>query len=549
MNQLDLFPSSNKKRNELDNLESFLPFNEASEWASKYLARTVTPSNISYLIQYALINKYYDEFSNTAMVKMEELKEYYDENILKKERHWKEKLGKDLTWALSFDHLREADTTKHIHRLHPYKGKFIPQLVEYFLDDHINTFKTDVFFREGDIILDPFMGSGTTLIQASEMGMHSIGIDISEFNCLISKVKTDNYDLTGLAVQITDALQRTGNFSYETFDDRFDIELKDRISNFNKKHFPNPEFKSKARNDKVFANEYSAEKFRKFLDENNDFLSQNLTKSDSRLFAEEIMPSFLAKWFSERIKQELFFYKQLIGKMENDSAKNVMRIILSRTARSCRATTHSDLATLIEPQIGPYYCRKHFKICTPVNSILKHLRKNTNDTPKRLDIYSKLKKGVNISIIHGDSCKINIFEEIRNQNFYNLLIENKISGIFTSPTYVGQIEYHEQHAYAYELFEINRQDEKEIGPLFRGKSKQAKKEYIEGISEVLINISKYVRSDGNYFIVANDKHNLYPEIAERSNLQIVNEFKRPVLNRTERDRQPYSEIIFQMQKI
>ena len=33
--------------------------------------------------------------------------------------------------------IKEAETTKHVHRLHPYKGKFIPQLVEYFLDSRI----------------------------------------------------------------------------------------------------------------------------------------------------------------------------------------------------------------------------------------------------------------------------------------------------------------------------------------------------------------------------------------------------------------------------
>ena len=53
----------------------------------------------------------------------------------------KERLGNDLNWALSFDQYREAETTKHVHRLHPYKGKFIPQLVEYFLDQHTDNFK------------------------------------------------------------------------------------------------------------------------------------------------------------------------------------------------------------------------------------------------------------------------------------------------------------------------------------------------------------------------------------------------------------------------
>ena len=49
--------------------------------------------------------------------------------------------------------------------------------------------------------------------------------------------------------------------------------------------------------------------------------------------------------------------------------------------------------------------------------------------------------------------------------------------------------------------------------------------------------------------MANDKYNLYPIIAEKSGLKIVDKFKRPVLNRTEKDRQPYAEIIFHMKKV
>jgi len=63
-----------------------------------------------------------------------------------------------------------------------------------------------------------------------------------------------------------------------------------------------------------------------------------------------------------------------------------------------------------------------------------------------------------------------------------------------------------------------------------------------------MNISKFIKDDGDFFIVANDKYNLYPLIAEKSGLAIVEQFKRPVLNRTERDRQPYAEIIFHMKK-
>ena len=224
-----------------------LSIGQASQWASDYLDRPVTTSNISYLIQYAKISRYLDTDKKTK-IKLQELKQYYDENIKVKHESWKDKLGKDLDWGLSFSNLRESDTTKHVHRLHPYKGKFIPQLVEYFLDSHLNDYKKQIYFKAGDTILDPFMGSGTTLIQSSELGLNSVGIDISDFNCLISKVKLDNYDFSQLNNVLRNAMAQTLSFSSNVFDDSFDLELKERINEFNKKHFPNPEFKNKVSN-------------------------------------------------------------------------------------------------------------------------------------------------------------------------------------------------------------------------------------------------------------------------------------------------------------
>lgn len=528
--------------------ETLLSLGEASKWASQYLDRPVTQSNISYLIQYAKIKKYCE--NKKILVSKVDLKEYYDENIVKKQESWKQKLGKDLNWELSFSNLKEADTTKHVHRLHPYKGKFIPQLVEYFLDSHLNTFKKKVFFSPGDVILDPFMGSGTTLVQSAELGLHSIGIDISDFNCLISKVKLDDYDLIKLDDTLKKAMEQTLNFSNTVFDDSFDFELKEKLNEFNKKHFPNPEFKNKVRKGEIKEEKYAEEKLKQFLKENEAFFMKNGTKDKITLLSEEDMSRFLSKWFSKRVRQELYHYIKLIDKIEDDKIRNIMRIILSRTARSCRATTHSDLATLKEPQIGPYYCSKHKKICTPINSISTHLRRYTYDTISRLKQFSNLKKEVFAEAIHADSRDVNILEEMKKQNppFHELLINKKIDGIFTSPPYVGQIDYHEQHAYAYELFDIPRKDDKEIGPLYKGQGKQAKDEYVEGISKVFRNISQFTKDDGDFFIVANDKYDLYPKIAEKSGLKIVDQFKRPVLNRTERDRQPYAEIIFHMKK-
>ncbi|MFH0954716.1 MAG: DNA methyltransferase [Candidatus Micrarchaeota archaeon] len=520
-----------------------LTIQEASTWATNYLKRDVSDSNISYLVQYAKINKY--SISGKVFVDKKELKRYYDSIVIKKEKNWKNQLGNDLDWSLSFDNLRESETTKHVHRLHPYKGKFIPQLVQYFLDSHINTHKKKLFFKSGEIVLDPFMGSGTTLVQAKELGLHSIGIDISKFNCIIAETKLDEYDVPKVKSELTKALELTDEFSQQMFDETLDIDLKNKLYEFNKQYFPNPQYKQDIQNGKLVEEKYSVEKLKLFTELNKELLEKIIGNKTQKAKA-----GFLSKWFSPRIRDELFFYKKYIDSLSDTKIKRLMQVVLSRTARSCRATTHSDLATLKEPQYLPYYCEKHKKICTPIDCIIKHLYKNTYDTLTRINEFARLKQNMSAVVIEGDSRTANLLEEIKKQDkrLAELVKAKKIDGIFTSPPYVGQIDYHEQHAYAYELFNIQRKDELEIGPLYKGNNAKSREEYVEGVSKVLKNISKFVKDDGNFFIVANDKYNLYPIIAEKSGLKIVDQFKRPVLNRTEKVRSPYCEIIFHMKK-
>ncbi|PIU75527.1 MAG: hypothetical protein COS76_00325 [Candidatus Portnoybacteria bacterium CG06_land_8_20_14_3_00_39_12] len=114
--------------------KNLLTIKEASQWASDFLKRDISKSNISYLVQYGKVKKH--NGGSSVFVDLNDLKSYYDSYQGQREVDWKKKLGNDLNWALSFDHLREVDTTKHVHRLHPYKGKFIPQLVQYFIDNH-----------------------------------------------------------------------------------------------------------------------------------------------------------------------------------------------------------------------------------------------------------------------------------------------------------------------------------------------------------------------------------------------------------------------------
>ncbi|MCX6813401.1 MAG: DNA methyltransferase [Candidatus Azambacteria bacterium] len=486
---------------------------EASKWASTHLNKEVSPTNISYLVQYGKVKKHGE--NGSTMVDLNDLKKYYNSYNGSREISWKKRLGNDLNWALSFDNLREKDTTKHVHRLHPYKGKYIPQLVEYFIDDHVDDFKKEVYFKAGDIILDPFLGSGTTIVQSLETGIHSVGIDVSEFNCMIASCKATYYDYEYLQQAIKKMLALLDSFECGYKIREFENELLAELAKFNQKYFPGYDFKYKVNQKSFNENKFAIEKEKEFLP-----TYQKLLKKYSIKLKQDTFSSFLDKWFIENTRKEIDHVFNTIRQEKDVKTRKILALILSRTVRSCRATTHSDLATLKEPQLTTYYCYKHKKICKPLFSIATMLNRYAFDTLSRIKEFSRLRKPAHYSVLAGDSRTINIFEKIEKQNpkFSKILKRQKIAGIFCSPPYVGQIDYHEQHAYAYDLLGFKRKDNLEIGPLFK--------------------------NDFNVFLVANDKYNLYPEIAEKSGMKIVNQFKRPVLNRTERDRNPYSEIIF-----
>ncbi|MYE54219.1 MAG: site-specific DNA-methyltransferase [Chloroflexi bacterium] len=338
--------------------------------------------------------------------------------------------------------LPERVRTKHVHRLHPYLGKFIPQLVEIFLRKFQPT-----------TVCDPFSGSGTTLVEAAALGIDAVGSDISEFNSLIARVKTGKYDI--------DLLER---------------EIRDIVS------------KSSVEPQMVL-------------------LERGKTYNTSE---------YLSSWFAPPALESLLAYRALIPEYAH---QDVLRLILSRSARSARLTTHYDLDFPKKPQTEPYQCYKHGRTCRPTEDAAKFLKRYSNDTFKRIHEFASLRREADISVVTGDSRTIEF-------PTHDLVI--------TSPPYVGLIDYHEQHRYAYELLGLPWREESEIGRASNGNSKRAQAEYVEGIAKTFLNVRKSLKPGGRMVVIVNDKRDLYDEIRERVGMRLEARVERHVNRRTGR---------------
>ena len=348
--------------------------------------------------------------------------------------------------------LPEHQRTKHVHRLHPYLGKFVPQLVEIFLRKYQPT-----------MVVDPFCGSGTTLVEAKALGIESFGCDISEFNCLLSQVKTSDYDIEIVESEVLDAFHSSDGVHTGWL-----LETKHK---------------------------YAASQY-------------------------------LQDWFATKALQELQNYQAVIP---NYRYQDLLKIILSRSARSARMTTHFDLDFPKKPQIEPYQCYKHSRICSPTQSARQFLKRYSLDTIKRVREFSKLQSQSRVEVVYGDSRTVEF---------------PQCDLVVTSPPYVGLIDYHEQHRYAYELLGLNWNEESEIGSAKRGASQTAQRTYQENIEQVFRNVKQHLKPDARLIVIVHDRRDLYHEIAERLDFEVEVELHRHVNRRTGRRAGDFFESVF-----
>lgn len=68
-----------------------------------------------------------------------------------------------------------------MHSFHRYYGKLIPAIPGYFIKE---------FTKEGDLVFDPFSGSGTVAVEAKRLGRNFLGVEINPLSAEIARVKT-----------------------------------------------------------------------------------------------------------------------------------------------------------------------------------------------------------------------------------------------------------------------------------------------------------------------------------------------------------------------
>ena len=273
--------------------------------------------------------------------------------------------------------LPERERTKHVHRLHPYLGKFIPQLVEALLERHVRR-------------------AAASSTRSPARGRRS---------CRRSSPATTRPASTSPASTRCSSRSRRARYNLDAL-----------------------------RRDLLWAHA-----------EAEAFEPRGRYPRDAS--------AYVRAWYAPAAAEELLHFRSLVDQV---GSADVLRVVLARSARSARRTTHFDLDFPREPQLEPYWCHKHRRECRPVEAARRFLLRYTLDTLDRIESFAA------VACATGASRGCCTATRARSTS------EGPYDGVVTSPPYPGLIDYHEQHRYAYELLGLDERRDLELGRPARG---------------------------------------------------------------------------------
>lgn len=155
-----------------------------------------------------------------------------DEKLIKRTAYLKS-VGKRFTNYLQIiQKNRTRSVNQYLtHWIYPYKGKFHPQMIRALLNI--------IGLNPGDTVLDPFIGSGTTALEAQLLGINCIGIDISPLCVIQSRVKVESIDVLTDTINWKERIRdKIGiplfNTENKTLDEAIESISNEKVKNFYK---------------------------------------------------------------------------------------------------------------------------------------------------------------------------------------------------------------------------------------------------------------------------------------------------------------------------
>jgi DNA modification methylase len=236
--------------------------------------------------------------------------------------------------------LEDANTRYYTHGYHPYSAKYIPQIPNRLISN---------FTEKNDLVLDTFIGSGTTLVESKILGRNAIGIDVNPLACLISKVKTTTLQKSELA-EISKIL----------------ILLKEDILDL--------------RGNTMTFNP----------GEKREIIDNSITKT--------LHPN-ISKWYHQNVIHELLTIKSRIDTVENKDVKDFLLVSLSSILRSVSNATSGFGNLMINKQALPK-TRIYEKFVLIVRDMLKSMSE-----------FNKEATNSDIRIFNHDSRRIGFIDD------------------------------------------------------------------------------------------------------------------------------------------
>jgi len=238
------------------------------------------------------------------------------------------------------------DTAYITHGFYTYPAKFIPQLASRIINEYSN---------KNDIVIDPFMGSGTTIVEAIVNNRIGIGTDINEIAVLLSKVKSTpiNYNLllnefSNLTFKLQNKLN--SNFEKEVEMAKKQFSLNKRIDYWFKLHIKNKLIiilSSILETENIEIREFFLITFAQILKSCSIWLQKSV-KPTRDLHKKEIDPYYKFEWQAKKMMKKFKDFDSLLDKNVKNNISNYC-IVKNNDARNLPCETGAASLIVTSP--------------------------------------------------------------------------------------------------------------------------------------------------------------------------------------------------------